>query len=142
MVFRWSRSFWFGDPKYFLIKLVFFPTNFKDIPQGLNAFYVSTLMIQKIEIRTLKMFSKAYLVRLMMSRKEHEEYQGKLCFICLGKCTFSPISKKHKDLIFKHVYPEVCRDETWLPRSLCSGCTRKLTSQETKSPRKFSEFPN
>ena len=77
-----------------------------------------------------------------MSRKEHDEYQGKLCFICLGKCAFSPISQKHKDLIFKYIYPEVYRDETWLPRSLCSGCTRKLTSQESKTPRKFSEFPD
>ena len=78
----------------------------------------------------------------MMSMKDHEEFQKKLCFICLEKCAQAPITQKHKELIFKHVYPEVFRDETWLPRSLCSGCTRKLTSLESKSPRKFNELPD
>ena len=36
---------------------------------------------------------------------EYIEYQKKLCFICLEKCAQAPITQKHKELIFKHVYP-------------------------------------
>ena len=59
------------------------------------------------------------LVRLKMSRKEHIEYQKKLCFLCLKKCESVPFTEKNRDLIIENIHPELKRDEEWLPKSLC-----------------------
>ena len=77
-----------------------------------------------------------------MSRLEHHEYQLRLCFMCLKKCDPAPISQKNKDLLIKHVYPELNRDNTWLPQSLCTGCARKLSSEDSNTPRKIDNLPN
>ena len=60
-----------------------------------------------------------------MSRKQHNEYLERLCLLCLKKVNIQEkgkvchLTSGNKELIIRHIYPELNSDEDWLPKVLC-----------------------
>ena len=75
------------------------------------------------------------------SRKEHLEYQKKHCLLCFKKCD-KAIQPKSKELIIRFVYPELERNEEFLPKNLCETCKVIVSSLQTPKPRPLERLPD
>ena len=71
----------------------------------------------------------------IMPTKNHDEYQGKTCVMCLSKCAEKKLTESLKNLLQKNVYSDYLKDEEFLGKSICEGCKKRLQSTETSSPR-------
>ena len=70
-----------------------------------------------------------------MPTKEHDEYQKKICLMCLSKTAEKKITDRLKNLMQNNVYADFLKDEEFLGKAICNGCDARLCSTETSSPR-------
>ena len=99
---------------------------------SINGLY---LLSKPLYVQNDQCFS--YIPFFTMPTKEHEEYQGLRCVMCLTKCKQGKLNHGHKIFIQKYVYQKYFDDEDFLPKSICSGCQVGFFLQRSCHPENF-----
>ena len=102
---------------------------------SINGLY---LLSKPLYVQNDQCFS--YIPFFTMPTKEHEEYQGLRCVMCLTKCKQGKLNHGHKIFIQKYVYQKYFDDEDFLPKSICSACQARLFSLEKMSSRELPDL--